>query len=134
MPTYEYRCPSGHLTDKFSKISEATSQIPCGVCGAVAERQISGGAGLVFKGSGFYLTDYGKSGAKAEKARSENRAEGKSDIKSDGKSESKSEAQSDGKSGGDSKSSDSVTKTETAASSRKDSASTPVTKPSPKTE
>lgn len=130
MPTYEYRCPSGHLTDKFSKISEATSQIPCGVCGAVAERQISGGAGLVFKGSGFYLTDYGKSGAKAEKARSDSRAEGKSDTKSDGKSEAK----ADGKSGGESKSSDSGTKTETATSSKKDSASTPVTKPSPKTE
>ena len=131
MPTYEYRCPNGHVTDKFSKISEATSQIPCGVCGAVAERQISGGAGLVFKGSGFYLTDYGRSGSKAEKARSESRAESKGDGKSDAKSETK----SDSKSSGDAKSSDSGVKSETAAApSKKDSASTPATKPSPKTE
>ena len=125
MPTYEYRCPNGHLTDKFSKISEATSQIPCGVCGAVAERQISGGAGLVFKGSGFYLTDYGKSGSKAEKARSEAKGDGKSDAKSDTKS--------DAKSGGDAKSSDGGAKSEPAATSTKKD-STPVTKPSPKTE
>ena len=131
MPTYEYRCPNGHLTEKFAKISESTAQLPCAVCGAIAERQISGGAGLVFKGSGFYLTDYGRSGSKAEKARSESRAE----SKSDGKSEGKSEAKSDSKSGGEAKSSDSGVKSEIAAApSKKDSASTPATKPSPKTE
>ena len=123
MPTYEYRCPNGHVTEKFAKISEATSQIPCGVCGAVAERQISGGAGLVFKGSGFYLTDYGKSGSKAEKATSESGGEGKSDGKSEGKSD------------GDSKGAAAGAKSDTtAASTKKDTASTPAAKPSPKTE
>jgi predicted nucleic acid-binding Zn ribbon protein len=34
----------------------------CPTCGKVAIRKISGGAGLVFKGSGFYITDYGKDG------------------------------------------------------------------------
>lgn len=61
MPTYEYRCPQGHEFEKFyRKISDATAELPCPECGQVATRQVSGGAGLLFKGSGFYLTDYGK--------------------------------------------------------------------------
>jgi hypothetical protein len=40
--------------------------VPCPVCGKVANRQLSGGAGLVFKGSGFYITDYGKDGKKPQ--------------------------------------------------------------------
>lgn len=61
MPTYEFRCPDGHEFEKFyRKISDAKSELPCPVCGKVATRQVSGGAGLLFKGSGFYLTDYGK--------------------------------------------------------------------------
>jgi putative FmdB family regulatory protein len=65
MPTYEYRCPDGHEFEKFvQKISLAVSELPCPVCGKVAERQISAGGGFVFKGSGFYITDYGKDGKK----------------------------------------------------------------------
>jgi putative FmdB family regulatory protein len=61
MPTYEFRCPSGHEFERFHKtMSAAPMELPCPECGAVASRQMSGGAGLVFKGSGFYLTDYGK--------------------------------------------------------------------------
>jgi putative FmdB family regulatory protein len=61
MPTYEFRCPDGHEFEKFyRKISDYTSELPCPVCGKPATRLISGGAGLLFKGSGFYLTDYGK--------------------------------------------------------------------------
>lgn len=60
MPTYEYRCPNGHNFEQFHRISDAPSTVECPTCSAVAERAISGGAGLVFKGSGFYLTDYGK--------------------------------------------------------------------------
>ena len=60
MPTYEYRCPEGHTFDRFAKMSEAAAELPCPTCGKPALRQVSGGAGLVFKGSGFYLTDYGK--------------------------------------------------------------------------
>lgn len=61
MPTYEYRCPGGHEFELFQKISEKP-RAKCPVCGKMATRQISGGAGLVFKGSGFYITDYGKDG------------------------------------------------------------------------
>ncbi|CAN5702059.1 zinc ribbon domain-containing protein [soil metagenome] len=58
MPTYEYRCPScGNQFEKFQRMSdEPVSE--CTKCGATAERRLSAGAGLLFKGSGFYITDY----------------------------------------------------------------------------
>ncbi len=40
--------------------------MPCPECGAIAIRKVSGGAGLLFKGSGFYITDYGKDGKKPQ--------------------------------------------------------------------
>jgi putative FmdB family regulatory protein len=81
MPTYEFRCSNGHDFEQFyRKISDAESTRACPTCGVMAERRISGGAGLQFKGSGFYLTDYGKNahrggakpdGAKADGAKPE---------------------------------------------------------------
>ena len=61
MPTYEYVCPERHSFEKIQKITERP-RTRCPVCGKVATRKISGGAGLVFKGTGFYITDYGKDG------------------------------------------------------------------------
>lgn len=61
MPTYEYRCPEGHEFERFQKMTDPP-RARCPVCGRNASRQISGGAGLIFKGSGFYITDYGKDG------------------------------------------------------------------------
>ncbi len=58
MPTYEYRCKScGNTFERIQKISES-SGAACPECGEEAERLISGGAGLLFRGSGFYKTDY----------------------------------------------------------------------------
>lgn len=57
MPTYEYRCANGHLFELFQRISEDPVDT-CPQCGAPAERLLSAGAGLLFKGSGFYITDY----------------------------------------------------------------------------
>lgn len=66
MPTYEYRCPKGHDFEKFYRsIGTAPTEVACPACGKIAERQLSG-AGLVFKGSGFYITDYGKDGKKSQ--------------------------------------------------------------------
>jgi putative FmdB family regulatory protein len=106
MPTYEFRCPDGHVFDRFyRKMSDAVAEVPCPECGKPAVRQISGGSGLVFKGSGFYLTDYGKNAHRGEssngaKPSGEGTSGGseKSDAKpSEPKSESKSEAKSESK-------------------------------------
>jgi putative FmdB family regulatory protein len=65
MPTYEFRCPEGHDFEKFyRKISDAEAVVWCPTCGEIAQRRLSAGAGLLFKGSGFYITDYGKDGKK----------------------------------------------------------------------
>jgi putative FmdB family regulatory protein len=69
MPTYEFRCPEGHEFEKFYRsIAAAPRETACPVCGKIAERQMSAGAGLHFKGSGFYITDYGKDGKKPQTA------------------------------------------------------------------
>jgi putative FmdB family regulatory protein len=81
MPTYEYLCPDGHVFDKFQKMTDKP-RAKCPVCGKLATRKISGGAGLVFRGSGFYITDYGKDGKGPRKAESE-----KPPASSDAKSE-----------------------------------------------
>ena len=81
MPTYEYTCPQGHEFELFQKMSDKP-RAKCPVCGRLAVRKISGGAGLHFKGSGFYITDYGKDGKgpRNDKAReSSETAAGKSD-------------------------------------------------------
>ena len=66
MPTYAYRCPGcGHEYEKLQKISDST-RIKCPKCGKRGTRLISGGAGIVFKGSGFYETDYKRAGAPGE--------------------------------------------------------------------
>jgi putative FmdB family regulatory protein len=57
MPTYEYRCAQGHHFELFQRISEPPVD-RCPQCGATAERLLSAGAGLIFKGSGFYITDH----------------------------------------------------------------------------
>ena len=68
MPTYEYRCPAGHDFEHFyRKMSDAPAVVLCPTCAKVAERRMSE-AGLHFKGSGFYITDYGKDGKKAQSA------------------------------------------------------------------
>jgi putative FmdB family regulatory protein len=68
MPTYEFRCPEGHDFEKFYRsISGAEAQAACPVCGKPAERRISA-AGFAFKGSGFYLTDYGKNAHRGDAA------------------------------------------------------------------
>jgi putative FmdB family regulatory protein len=84
MPTYEFRCPKGHEFEKFYRsMSAAPLEAPCPICGKIAERQMSAGAGLVFKGSGFYITDYGKDGKKSASPAAESDATGSSKSPAD---------------------------------------------------
>lgn len=57
MPTYEYECPEGHTFEVFQRMTDEPVAT-CPTCGAPASRKISGGAGFLFKGEGFYITDY----------------------------------------------------------------------------
>jgi len=58
MPTYQYHCPScGNDFEEFQSITEHPLDA-CPKCGKKPHRVISGGGGLLFKGSGFYQTDY----------------------------------------------------------------------------
>jgi putative FmdB family regulatory protein len=67
MPTYEYDCAEcGHAFEQFQSITAAPLAV-CPQCGGKVSRRIHGGAGLIFKGSGFYLTDYKKSDSSADK-------------------------------------------------------------------
>ena len=75
MPTYEYICKKCKKTfEEFQSIT-AEPLSKCKFCKGKVERHIGGGAGLIFKGSGFYKTDYRssdyKSKEKSEKAKSE---------------------------------------------------------------
>ncbi len=97
MPTYEYECPEGHRFEKFQRMTDKP-RAKCPTCGKAATRKISGGAALVFKGSGFYITDYGKDGKGPRKAESEKPAADtkseptKADAKPTAKSETKAES------------------------------------------
>ena len=98
MPTYEYECPEGHRFEKFQKMTDKP-RAKCPTCGKAATRKISGGAALVFKGTGFYITDYGKDGKGPRKPESEKpAADSKSEpAKSDAKPAAKSEAKAESK-------------------------------------
>ncbi len=92
MPTYWYRCQTcNHEFEEFQKMSDPPLR-ECPKCGGVVMRVITGGAGLLFKGSGFYITDYRSDSYK--KAASSDSATGStsssssaSDTKPKGKSE-----------------------------------------------
>jgi putative FmdB family regulatory protein len=78
MPIYEYQCANcGHQLEELQSISEPPLE-KCPKCGKnTLKRLIGSGGGLIFKGSGFYLTDYkrkstsGNSSPKKEKTKSE---------------------------------------------------------------
>jgi len=92
MPLYEYQCEScGGRFERIRKFSDPPLAEPCPTYGGPIKKLISSPA-IQFKGSGWYVTDYAKSGSapptKAESATSEASADAKSDAKKSGKTES----------------------------------------------
>jgi putative FmdB family regulatory protein len=80
MPTYGYRCPEcGHEYEAFQKITDAT-RAKCTSCGTPGERVITGGAGIHFKGSGFYVTDYGRGGKRPAAEEAPGKKKGKKEA------------------------------------------------------
>ncbi|MGQ0646238.1 MAG: FmdB family zinc ribbon protein [Gemmatimonadaceae bacterium] len=88
MPTYQFRAPNGTIIERVFKISDVPDTIPAPDGSGEAVRIISGGAGLIFKGSGFYITDYGKDGKKDQRDAA-SKAETKSEAKGEAKGDSK---------------------------------------------
>ncbi|MEW5758181.1 MAG: FmdB family zinc ribbon protein [Candidatus Omnitrophota bacterium] len=63
MPTYEYECLScGEVFEKFQNINDVPLE-SCPKCNQKVKRLLGTGGGFIFKGSGFYATDYRKGGA-----------------------------------------------------------------------
>lgn len=58
MPTYEYKCEEcGHRFEAFQNMTDEPLEV-CPECSGFVKRLIGSGAGIIFKGSGFYCTDY----------------------------------------------------------------------------
>ncbi|MDE0839530.1 MAG: zinc ribbon domain-containing protein [Kiritimatiellae bacterium] len=66
MPTYEYECQKcGHLFERFQNMSDERIKT-CPECRGKVKRLLGAGAGIIFKGSGFYETDYRSDGYKSD--------------------------------------------------------------------
>lgn len=82
MPTYSYECEQcGHVMDLFHSMS-AQPEVKCEECGSACQRLMGAGSGIIFKGSGFYETDY-KNKHKSEARSAGNGADNKEGAKSE---------------------------------------------------
>ena len=118
MPTYDYRCEScGEQFELRLKFSDDIDQ-PCKQCGEIATRQFSA-VPIVFKGSGWYVNDYGKKGSSSGKQNDSPSSTKESSDNSSDKSSSTSEKSdsSTSKSDSPSKPSSSTSSTSTKPSS-----------------
>ena len=100
MPTYEYKCfACDHVFEQFQSITAAPIK-RCPQCGkAKVKRLLGTGAGLIFKGSGFYITDYRsesyKNAAKSESGTTGGDSKGSGDAAKSGDSAAASSAKAD---------------------------------------
>ena len=97
MPTYDYECDAcGHAFELFQGITAPVKR-KCPECGRLKLRRLFGaGAAVMFKGSGFYETDYRSDAYKKAAANDKKAAEAKPDSKSKSEAKSKSESTSSG--------------------------------------
>ncbi|MEQ1857300.1 MAG: FmdB family zinc ribbon protein [Longimicrobiales bacterium] len=96
MPTYDYECPKGHRFEVFQRMTDKPVAA-CPKCKGRARRVISGGAGFLFKGEGFYITDYrsddykkkasAESGSASEKSGKSDKPEKPAKAKAEGSTE-----------------------------------------------
>ena len=86
MPTYEYRCPEGHLFELFKSINAPGPDV-CAVCGAAPVTVVLHPVAVHFKGSGFYSTDYGRGGKRKDAATKDGAGGGDSSSGDSGTSE-----------------------------------------------
>jgi len=93
MPTYDYLCQQcGHEFELFQSITASPSR-KCPQCGKHGLKRLIGkGAGIIFKGSGFYETDYRSENYRTGAANDKSSAEKKPDKKTDTKAETKSKS------------------------------------------
>ena len=63
MPIYEYKCPKGHLFELFQRMTDDPPE-GCQECGAGPVQRVLHPVAVHYKGSGFYSTDYGKTGSR----------------------------------------------------------------------
>jgi putative FmdB family regulatory protein len=87
VPTYEYKCPNGHVFEVFKRIADPPPE-ECPVCGASPVETVLYPVPVHFRGSGFYSTDYGRGGRKRDRAK-ESSSESGSDSGSGDKKEKK---------------------------------------------
>ena len=91
MPTYEYRCPNGHLFEVFKSITAAAPEV-CPTCGEGPVEIVLHPVAVHFKGSGFYSTDYGRGNRrKGEGSKDGDGGSGEKSDKSEKKESSSSE-------------------------------------------
>lgn len=90
MPTYTYECRKCHHTLEVFHPMTANPRVKCPVCGGGCKRLLGTGAALIFKGSGFYETDYKKSGKPS--GDSAKTGEAKTDAAAGAKTEAKTES------------------------------------------
>ena len=60
MPTYDYKCVLCHAVKEVHHSIKADPIMVCEICGSIMKRLISGGAGFLWEGSGFFINDYKK--------------------------------------------------------------------------
>lgn len=92
MPTYDYKCKDcGFSFEKFQKMSDEPLT-ECPNCKGTVKRLIGGGAGIIFKGTGFYETDYKKKDSSSSKKSTSVSANAHVDTNTETKTETKTES------------------------------------------
>jgi putative FmdB family regulatory protein len=82
VPIYEYRCPNGHLFERFQRMSDPPPDV-CDVCGEGPVDVVLYPVAVHFKGSGFYSTDYGRGSRRKDAKEGESTDGAKPDGKKD---------------------------------------------------